>query len=146
LNLRIDELNDAEIYHGLRTAHIPNVENVFREIVSNSRISQLARVPLFLWELAAAAQSNRSLPRTRFELLHRSVLRASQEHEEFLTIAAFVTWLRDFFSALARSMSDASVTVLSGVQARQIVADIQRGCRRRRFCPSPLLRRLFSNN
>jgi len=124
LALRIDELSDSEMHQALVASHVPNIDNVCGEILSNSRISQLARVPLFLWELAAAAQSSHSLPRTRFELLHRSVERASQEHEEFLTIGGIQGLAARYLSAIARQMAEASQTVLSAAQARQIVMGI----------------------
>ena len=134
---RIDELSDSEIYEGLTAARVPNVENVSREILSNSRISQFARVPLFLWELAAEAKSGRSLPRTRFELLHRLVVRASQEHEEVLTINGVRGLAPRFLSALARQMTDESVTVLPGEKARLIVADVSTKLKSEGFLAAP---------
>jgi hypothetical protein len=123
-DLRIDELSDSEIRDGLRAAHVPNVENVSREVLTNSRIAQLARIPLFLWELAAEAESGQSLPRTRLELLHRLVGRASREHELVLTITGVRGLAPRFLSALARQMTEESLTVLPMGKARLILADV----------------------
>ena len=137
MDLRIDELSDSEIREGLAAARVPNVGNVSREILSSSRISQLARVPLFLWELAAEAESGRSLPRSRFELLHRLVARASQEHEEILTITGVRGLAPRFLSALAQQMTDESLTVLPGEKARLIVADVSTKLKMEGFLEAP---------
>ena len=130
-------MNDGEIYQGLAAAHVPNVENVCREALANPRISQLARVPLFLWELAAEVQSGQALPQTRFQLLDRSVARASHEHKEFLTIEGVHDLVPQFLSALARRMTDASLTVLPGDQARKIVVQISKQLQTDGFLSTP---------
>jgi len=83
LNLRIDELNDAEIYHGLRTAHIPNVENVFRKLCQI-----LVSLSWHAFHCSCGSwlpPPNLIVPCPAPDLncFNRSVLRASQEHENF---------------------------------------------------------------
>jgi len=115
------ELTNNEIEEALGKAQVPHPGLVTQAVIDNWQLLPLARVPLFLWEIATEAKNGEGIPSTRFQLIRRLVYRACSEHRDSIRIEGDFEIAPRIMGWLAKSLTDEGKTEESITHIRPII-------------------------
>jgi hypothetical protein len=122
-NWAICPLNDEEIRLACSHLSKDKADRTAQAILDYSRLAELARIPLFLWEILKDTDSLHSSVITRFALLDKMVQRATNEHSDSIEIESSRIAPKFLLQQLAVSMCKAESTALSDDASRTVIAD-----------------------